>query len=159
MKNFIVLLMAGFLMTACGNNAANTEAEIAKAKQHMLDSIKTVDSLKAIAEKQQKSLDSLNKLAAEKNVRKEKREGVEPRYADAESKPASAEPATKKKGWSSTAKGAVIGAGIGAIGGAIIDKKHGEGAIIGGIIGAGAGAGTGAIIDAKKKKADTARKQ
>ena len=48
MKNFIVLLMAGFLVTACGNNAANTEAEIAKAKQHMLDSIKTVDSLKAL---------------------------------------------------------------------------------------------------------------
>ena len=63
MKNFIVLLMAGFLVTACGNNAANTEAEIARAKQHMLDSIKTVDSLKSIAEKQQKSLDSLTKLA------------------------------------------------------------------------------------------------
>ena len=157
MKNFIVLLMAGFLVTACGNNAANTEAQIAKAKEHMLDSIKTVDSLKAIAEKQQKSLDSLTKLAAEKQVRKAKGDAVEPRYADAESKPAA--PAAKKKGWSSTAKGAVIGAGIGAIGGAIIDKKHGEGAIIGGIIGAGAGAGTGAIIDAKKKKADSARKQ
>jgi hypothetical protein len=58
----------------------------------------------------------------------------------------------KRKGWSSTAKGAVIGAGVGAVTGAVIDKKHhGEGAIIGGLAGAGVGAGTGAIIDGKKK--------
>ena len=57
----------------------------------------------------------------------------------------------KKKGWSGTAKGAVIGAGAGAITGAAISKKKGEGAIIGGLAGAAVGAGTGAIIDGKKK--------
>jgi hypothetical protein len=63
------------------------------------------------------------------------------------------EPA-KKKGWSNTAKGAVIGAGVGAIGGAVISKDHRvKGAIIGGVIGAAAGAGTGIILDHKKKKA------
>jgi ElaB/YqjD/DUF883 family membrane-anchored ribosome-binding protein len=43
----------------------------------------------------------------------------------------------KKKGWSSTAKGAVIGAGVGAATGAIISKKKSTGAIIGGVAGAG----------------------
>jgi hypothetical protein len=46
---------------------------------------------------------------------------------------------TKKKGWSNRAKGTVIGAGSGAIIGAIVSKKKGAGAIIGGLIGAGAG--------------------
>lgn len=59
---------------------------------------------------------------------------------------------TKKKGWSGTAKGAVIGAGVGAATGAIISKKKVQGAIIGGIAGAGVGAGTGAIIDGSKKE-------
>ena len=58
----------------------------------------------------------------------------------------------KKKGWSNTAKGAVIGAGAGAITGAAVSKKKGEGAIIGGLAGAAVGAGTGAIIDDSKKK-------
>ena len=58
-----------------------------------------------------------------------------------------------KKKISSTAKGALIGAAAGAVGGAIIDKKKpAQGALIGGLIGAAAGAGTGAIIDAKHKR-------
>jgi hypothetical protein len=61
--------------------------------------------------------------------------------------------APKKKGVPTAVKGAVIGAGAGAIGGAIIDKKNpGKGAIIGGVIGAGAGAATGIILDKNKKK-------
>ncbi|RYG18582.1 MAG: hypothetical protein EOO07_08620, partial [Chitinophagaceae bacterium] len=47
--------------------------------------------------------------------------------------------ATKKKGWSSAAKGTAIGAGVGALSGVLIDKKDGRGAIIGGLAGAGAG--------------------
>jgi len=64
-------------------------------------------------------------------------------------------PAEKKKGWSATAKGAVIGAGVGAIGGAVINKKNrGKGAIIGGLIGAAAGAGTGILIDRKARQTE-----
>ena len=40
----------------------------------------------------------------------------------------------EKKGMSNSAKGAIIGAGAGAVGGAIISKKKGKGAIIGGIL-------------------------
>ncbi len=58
----------------------------------------------------------------------------------------------KKKGWSSAAKGAVIGAGAGAVTGAIVSKKKGTGAIIGGVLGAGGGYAVGKIIDSKKKK-------
>ncbi len=57
----------------------------------------------------------------------------------------------KRKGWSGAAKGAVIGAGVGAITGAVVSKKKGTGAIIGGLAGAGVGAGTGAILDSKKQ--------
>jgi hypothetical protein len=50
-------------------------------------------------------------------------------------------------------QGALIGAGVGAVSGAIINKNNrGKGAIIGGVIGAGIGAGTGVIIDNKQKK-------
>ncbi len=60
-------------------------------------------------------------------------------------------PQQEKKGWSAKAKGAVVGAGVGAAAGAIINKKNrGAGAIIGGVLGAGAGTGIGAIIDKKQ---------
>jgi len=45
----------------------------------------------------------------------------------------------KKKGWSSRAKGAVIGGAAGAVGGAIISKHKGTGAVIGGVVGAAGG--------------------
>ncbi len=58
---------------------------------------------------------------------------------------------TAKKGWSSAAKGAVIGGGVGAIGGAIISKKKPvQGAIIGGVAGAAGGYIIGKGIDKKK---------
>ncbi|RYG00350.1 MAG: glycine zipper 2TM domain-containing protein [Chitinophagaceae bacterium] len=49
------------------------------------------------------------------------------------------QPTAKKTGWSDAAKGTVIGAAAGAVGGALIDKKKGRGAIIGGLAGAGGG--------------------
>lgn len=56
----------------------------------------------------------------------------------------------QKKGWSAKAKGAVIGAGVGAASGAIINKRNrGVGAIIGAVGGAAAGTGIGAILDHK----------
>jgi hypothetical protein len=57
---------------------------------------------------------------------------------------------TEKKGWSKTAKGAVIGGVAGAAGGAIINKKNrAAGAVIGGVVGAGAGAVIGNEMDKK----------
>lgn len=57
---------------------------------------------------------------------------------------------TQKKGWSKTAKGAVIGGVVGAGTGAVVNKKNrGAGAVIGGVIGAGAGAVIGNDMDKK----------
>ena len=56
----------------------------------------------------------------------------------------------KKKGWSTAAKGAAIGAGAGAIGGAIISKKKGFGAVVGGVVGAAGGYIIGKDIDKRK---------
>jgi hypothetical protein len=47
--------------------------------------------------------------------------------------------AKHKKGWSRKAKGAAIGAGVGAVTGAAVSHKKGKGAVVGGAIGAGAG--------------------
>lgn len=64
------------------------------------------------------------------------------------SQPAAEEPA--KKGWSKTAKGAVVGGVVGAGAGAIINKKNrAAGAVIGGVVGAGAGAVIGNEMDKK----------
>lgn len=64
-----------------------------------------------------------------------------------------AAPVAKERGWSNAAKDAVIGGGVGAVGGAIISKKKGKGALIGGVIGAAGGY----ILGRKKDKADTTR--
>ena len=45
----------------------------------------------------------------------------------------------RRKGWSKAAKGTVIGAGTGAIAGAILSRNKGKGAIIGGVVGAAGG--------------------
>jgi YMGG-like Gly-zipper len=56
----------------------------------------------------------------------------------------------KKKGWSKSAKGAVIGGAGGAVAGAVINKRNrGAGAVVGGIIGAGAGYVIGRAEDKK----------
>jgi outer membrane biosynthesis protein TonB len=59
----------------------------------------------------------------------------------------------KKKGWSNSTKGAVIGGAGGAVLGAIINKKNrAAGAVIGGVLGAGVGYGIGKKKESKDKK-------
>lgn len=58
----------------------------------------------------------------------------------------------KKKGWSNAAKGTVIGAGSGAILGAVVSKNKAAGAVLGGLLGAGAGYVVGNEIDKKKNR-------
>ena len=54
----------------------------------------------------------------------------------------------RRRGWSAKAKGAVIGTGVGALTGAVVNgRNRAAGAVIGGLLGAGAGTGIGAIID------------
>jgi hypothetical protein len=61
------------------------------------------------------------------------------------------QPEVKKKdeGWSKAAKGTAIGAGSGAVLGAIISKNKGKGAVIGGVVGAAGGYVLGRMQDKK----------
>lgn len=124
----IVLAIALISLSSC----RNTDTEMQEAKQQVIDSIE-------IAQEKQRIIDSMTLVTA-----KEK----EVIYVNNTTQSNT----TERKVMSNTAKGALIGAGVGAATGAIVSDKKGTGAIIGGLAGAGVGAGTGAIIDEKKKK-------
>ncbi|WP_229206258.1 glycine zipper family protein [Dyadobacter fermentans] len=147
MKAVISVLCAASVMVACNTQSDKQEA-LLKSQQ------KTIDSMRVAMEKQA-IIDSMNTLhtqraEAEKWEDVEKNEATNHNQAVASAPAAQSAPAKKK--WSHTAKGAVVGAGTGAITGAIVNKKRGEGALIGSLIGAGVGAGTGAIVDQSVKK-------
>jgi hypothetical protein len=59
--------------------------------------------------------------------------------------------AKAKKGWSKTAKGAVIGGVVGAGTGAVVNKKN---RAVGAVVGGAAGAGVGAVIGNQMDKKD-----
>jgi hypothetical protein len=59
--------------------------------------------------------------------------------------------AKAKKGWSKTAKGAVVGGVVGAGTGAVVNKKN---RAVGAVVGGAAGAGVGAIIGNELDKKD-----
>lgn len=136
MKNIVMIILAVGALSL--NSCKNTD------KQGIItDDIQqvTIDSMKQVAEKQH-IIDSMTMV----NIKSQNA-----------SKPVvvqqttTTQTTTTRKKWSGAAKGAVIGAGVGAVTGAIISKKKGEGAIIGGLAGAAVGAGTGAVIDGKKQ--------
>ncbi|NBL65022.1 glycine zipper family protein [Flavobacterium sp. NST-5] len=142
MKKYLLLFAVAMAMTSC----RDTAAENAALEQKMeLDSIKAVMKAQEEEAAKQRTIDSMNALA-------QQREAQAARVAAASANTAPVTAEQKRKGWSNTAKGAVIGAGAGAITGAAVSKKKGQGAIIGGLAGAAVGAGTGAIIDDGKKK-------
>lgn len=147
----LYIFIAALSIVSCQNQS---KQDLNKAKQASIDSMKVeinkqrvIDSMKiemaALEEKKEAEQKAIEQKAAEQKV-------VVVHQNDGTA--TSAEPVKKKKGWSATAKGAVIGAGVGAATGAIVSKKKGEGAIIGGLAGAALGTGTGAVIDENKKK-------
>ena len=133
MKKLILMVLGVGLLYSC----KDTNKEVLDLERERQASI---DSMKIEIEKQ-RIIDSMQLAHSQKP--ESKREVV------VVNQTASA-PAKKK--WSGAAKGAVIGAGVGAVTGAAISKNKAEGAIIGGLAGAGVGAGTGAIVDESKKK-------
>lgn len=140
MKSIVMILAAVGVLSLSSCKNTDKQGEITDDVRQA-----TIDSMNQVAEKQ-RVIDSM-KMENEKALREEKEKQVVVVHDQA---PAAATPQRKK--WSGAAKGAVIGAGVGAVTGAIVSKKKGEGAIIGGLAGAGVGAGTGAIIDGKKKE-------
>jgi membrane protein involved in colicin uptake len=153
MKQLAIAGMAAMMLFSCGQK--KTEAALAAQKAEME------------AQQLRDSIAMVNKLEEEERVREEAREEakqtVHNNYysggsasrgtASSGTSSSSTSTSTEKKGWSNKAKGAVIGAGVGAITGAAVSKdKKGKGALIGAGVGAAAGLGTGAVLDNKKKK-------
>jgi PBP1b-binding outer membrane lipoprotein LpoB len=142
MKNLLITIITAATIMSCTSNAG-TNAKIEEARQAAIDSMHKATEIEAI---KQAAIDSVNRA-------NEKAEATEKVIYVHDNDNNSASPATKtqRKKMNNVAKGALIGAGAGAITGAVVSKKKGQGAIIGGVVGAGAGAATGAIIDRNKK--------
>jgi len=141
MKPIYAILLVTGLLSACTNHAKEEaqirqQAVVAVRDSLKLDSFKRAEAQK----KEDASVAAQVKLAKETAVKAEKKTLLlSERSEAAGSKSTSSGSTVKKKGWSDAAKGAVIGAGAGALGGALIDKKKGRGAVIGGVVGAGTG--------------------
>ncbi len=148
MKNLFLIPVLALTMLSCKDNA-DRALTYDDEKQMAIDSMETVVQNEKIELAKQRAIDSM-RMEAKSNRPIVVQNVAAPQGQATQTQTTTT---TERKGWSSAAKGAVIGAGVGAVSGAIIDKKKpAKGAVIGGLIGAGAGAGTGAIIDAEKKK-------
>ena len=130
MKKVLIFAVLASL-ASCRDQAAEMEV----AKQNTIDSIQIVQEKQRVID----SMQALTVTKVEKEVIYVNNNTTQPVVQ-------------KRKGMSNTAKGALIGAGVGAATGAVVSKKKGTGAVIGGLAGAAVGAGTGAIIDDKKNK-------
>ncbi len=126
------------IVTACNSNAN----ENAKIDQDSIRMINQLDSFKRAA--------SADSAAAALAIAKERAisENQSQSSKSVSSSSTQTGTTTQKKGWSSAAKGAVIGGVIGAGTGIIVDKKDGRGAAIGGVV----GAGTGYVIGREQDK-------
>jgi len=159
-----LLLVTGISvgMVACHSNpnpstvkTTNTTPVVAKADTAGLAAFK--------AAKQARYEDSLKNVGAEREKSRTKATyaATRPRasYASSGSRSSSAAsgygstayPVAKKKSHAAR-NGALIGAGAGALTGALVTKKNrGVGALIGGVAGGAAGFGVGKIVEKKKE--------
>ncbi|WP_374165694.1 YMGG-like glycine zipper-containing protein [Arcticibacter sp. MXS-1] len=165
MKALISMLAFATVLAACNNNAktTNTQAYKDSIKKAVQDSIKLDSFQRAEVQAKEKArIDSLAEVKAAKKAAAEKASARS--YASRRSSSSRTvhpvvqsdyyeQTQPQKKGWSSAAKGAAIGAGAGAVTGLIVDKKNARGAIIGGVVGAGTGYVIGRQHDKKTGRA------
>lgn len=150
MKKIFAIVALATVLASCGNRAK----EEALAKQQAITAVKDslrLDSFKR-AEVARKEAEVEAKHQAE--LVAARRSASRATYSSSggtrtSSAGTTTTTTTKKKGWSDAAKGTAIGAGVGALGGILIDKKDGRGAVIGGLAGAGAGYAIGRSQDRK----------
>ncbi len=138
MKKIFAIVALATVLASCGNR----EKEDALAKQQAVAAVK--DSLKLDSFKRAEVVrqQQLVEQRHQAELAAARRSSASSSYSSSGSTTTSSggtTTAAQKKGWSSAAKGTAIGAGVGALGGVLIDKKDGRGAIIGGLTGAGAG--------------------
>jgi FKBP-type peptidyl-prolyl cis-trans isomerase len=127
MKNRILIFSMAALMAACNSNPKATTTE-SKAKEAPA---KTTATAPAAATRKTEASTASTASTGEMTSESDNS-------------------AKAKKGWSKTAKGAVIGGVVGAGTGAVVNKKNrAVGAVVGGVVGAGAGAIVGNELDKK----------
>jgi hypothetical protein len=152
MKSVFLGLSAAILIASCnneGNSSVSTPVDTVNSTQD------TAGMAEFQAWKAQQEKDSIERAAALAEKREAPRKtssttrnnSTESSSGDISSE--SGNSAEAKKGWSKTAKGAVIGGVVGAGTGAVVKKNRTKGAIIGGVVGAGAGAVIGRDMDKK----------
>ena len=147
MNRIYLVFAAATLFASCSNTQREEKLKL-EAKQTVIDSINRDAEIKALAAEKARVDTVIVPVVVEKQVIKPLVKQTSPKVA---TEPA-AQTTEKKKGWSNTAKGAVIGGVVGAGTGIAVSKDKVKGGVIGAAVGAGAGAGIGAIIDGKQKK-------
>lgn len=155
MKKLFVTLSMVAVFAACNSKPKETVVVVdtmAIKQKAILDEQTRV---KAANDEHDKLVTERNNLAAERNRlaaerrRATRSENVGSSANTSSSGSGAASETPAKKGWSDAAKGTVIGAGAGAIAGALIDKNHAQGALIGGVLGGGTGYVVGRAKDRK----------
>ncbi len=154
MKKILTMFAFAAIVAGCNNNA-NQTAKINEDSIRIAQDKARLDSFER-AEATEKAVAAA--LAKEK-AQTQNRTTTTRRTTTASSAappnyyvtPAPQQP--EKQGWSSAAKGAVIGGVAGAATGILVDKKDGRGAVIGGVVGAGTGYAIGRSKDKKTGRA------
>lgn len=143
----MITMAAG--LAACNSNASTNGGSYQTTQRYkdsiQLDSFKRAEAVSKEIDRREADakLAESEKTAATAVVSQRRSQSVvHHTYAAAPAAPV-------KKGWSSAAKGAAIGAGAGAVTGILVDKKDGRGAVIGGVLGAGTGYVIGRSRDRK----------
>lgn len=158
-KIIALCLITGIGFTACNNNSAKEEALVkAAALKQVKDSLALDSFRKAeIAEKErvEQETKATHEVQNIGNANYSEPEQEGQYYETSEPSATPVATGTQKKGWSDAAKGTAIGAGAGAVMGAIIDKdKRVRGAAIGAAIG-----GAGGYAIGRKKDRQSGRVQ
>ncbi|MBD0376985.1 MAG: hypothetical protein ICV51_15305 [Flavisolibacter sp.] len=144
MKTNIFIFCATVLIIACNNSPKATDpttAEAIETTQQEKDSVRF-----AVLEKPSADA-SAEKKTTQKHAAAQNHSTVS---GSGSVSSESSSTAKAKRGWSKTAKGAVIGGVAGAGTGAVVNKKNrAAGAVVGGVVGAGVGAAIGHEMDKK----------
>jgi len=148
MKKIFAIVALATVLASCGNRAKEDALAKQQAITAVKDSLKLDSFKKAEVARQQAEVEARHQaeLAA---ARRSASRSTYSSSGGTTTSSAGTTTAAKKKGWSDAAKGTAIGAGVGALGGILIDKKDGRGAVIGGLAGAGAGYAIGRAQDRK----------
>ncbi len=187
MKKVLFFAVAAMFLASCSNNQETADkAKIDSmsqelARQHIIDSMNNVSAAVGASpvemnvpstqgrvpssQGRSHSNTRANHAASTEPAGASASNPVAPAVANTATQPTAEELAAKKKAnnkklLNSTAAGAMIGAGAGAIGGAVAGKNDHfkkEDALIGGGLGAVLGAGTGYLLQKHKQKKDTTK--